>query len=155
MSDHVDCAYGLELPQSGRNFRGKDTKSPKWLAAEPRREQGGREGQQNHSPCDLSITQDCCVPRVEDRQDLNRQRIQRYAQAFNPLSSDNADKDMDKPQSGWPVGAHLSLPTPSVSRSTSRSSTNWERLRQGTLRRDMRGVVNRALEAWEAWEYQI
>ncbi|XP_049630844.1 transient receptor potential cation channel subfamily V member 6 [Suncus etruscus] len=93
--------------------------------------------------------------RVEDRQDLNRQRIQRYAQAFNPLSSDNADKDMDKPQSGWPLGAHLSLPTPSVSRSTSRSSTNWERLRQGTLRRDMRGVVNRALEAWEAWEYQI
>lgn len=93
--------------------------------------------------------------RVEDRQDLNRQRIQRYAQAFNPLSSDNADKDMDKPQSGWPLGAHLSLPTPSVSRSTSRSSTNWERLRQGTLRRDMRGVVNKALEAWEAWEYQI
>ncbi|XP_054994850.1 transient receptor potential cation channel subfamily V member 6 [Sorex araneus] len=103
--------------------------------------------------------------RVEDRQDLNRQRIQRYAQAFHTLSPDDGgdggdkdgDKDGDKPQ---PLpGAHLCLPSPSVSRSTSRSSTNWERLRQGALRSEvlseMRGVVNRALEPWEAWEYQI
>ncbi|XP_055979997.1 transient receptor potential cation channel subfamily V member 6 [Sorex fumeus] len=105
--------------------------------------------------------------RVEDRQDLNRQRIQRYAQAFHTPSLDDdsgsggGDKDSDKPQPGCPplLGTHLCLPSPSVSRSTSRSSTNWERLRQGTLRmgmlREMRGVVNRALEPWEAWEYQI
>lgn len=93
--------------------------------------------------------------RVEDRQDLNRQRMRRYAQAFHSAGPEDADKDADKPPRGRPLGAHLSLPTPSVSRSTSRSSTNWERLRQGALRRELRGLVNRALEDGEGWEYQI
>ncbi|XP_006185432.1 transient receptor potential cation channel subfamily V member 6 [Camelus ferus] len=93
--------------------------------------------------------------RVEDRQEFNRQRIQRYAHAFyNPGSEDDLDKDLEKTEKTWlghPFGPHLCLPTPSVSRSTSRSSTNWERLRQETLR----GVVNKALEDGEGWEYQI
>ncbi|XP_042533067.1 transient receptor potential cation channel subfamily V member 6 [Dipodomys spectabilis] len=97
--------------------------------------------------------------RVEDRQDLNRQRILRYAQAFQPqdvLCSEDLDKDSGgKLELGRPFGPYLSFPTPSVSRSTSRSSTNWERLRQGTLRRDLRGIVNRGVEDGEGWEYQV
>ncbi|XP_012877135.1 PREDICTED: transient receptor potential cation channel subfamily V member 6 [Dipodomys ordii] len=97
--------------------------------------------------------------RVEDRQDLNRQRILRYAQAFQPqdaLCSEDLDKDSgEKLELGRPFGPYLSFPTPSVSRSTSRSSTNWERLRQGTLRRDLRGIINRGVEDGEGWEYQV
>ncbi|XP_006145141.1 transient receptor potential cation channel subfamily V member 6 [Tupaia chinensis] len=94
--------------------------------------------------------------RVEDRQDLNRQRIRRYAQAFHNPGTEGLDKDSgEKLELGRPFGPQLSLPTPSVSRSTSRSSTNWERLRQGTLRRDLRGVLNQGLEDGEGWEYQI
>nr|6BOA_A Chain A, Transient receptor potential cation channel subfamily V member 6 [Homo sapiens]6BOA_B Chain B, Transient receptor potential cation channel subfamily V member 6 [Homo sapiens]6BOA_C Chain C, Transient receptor potential cation channel subfamily V member 6 [Homo sapiens]6BOA_D Chain D, Transient receptor potential cation channel subfamily V member 6 [Homo sapiens] len=94
--------------------------------------------------------------RVEDRQDLNRQRIQRYAQAFHTRGSEDLDKDsVEKLELGCPFSPHLSLPMPSVSRSTSRSSANWERLRQGTLRRDLRGIINRGLEDGESWEYQI
>lgn len=81
--------------------------------------------------------------------------MQRYAQAFHSQGSEDVDKASEKLQLGSPLGPHLSLPTPSVSRSTSRSSTNWERLRQGTLRRDLRGLTNRALEDGEGWEYQI
>uniref|UniRef100_A0A8C0QA82 Transient receptor potential cation channel subfamily V member 6 n=1 Tax=Canis lupus familiaris TaxID=9615 RepID=A0A8C0QA82_CANLF len=92
--------------------------------------------------------------RVEDRQDLNRQRARRYAQAFHGQGADDLDKASEKGQLGHPLGLHLALPTPSVSRSTSRSSTNWERLRQGTLR-EVRGLANRALEDCEGWEYQI
>ncbi|XP_044102689.1 transient receptor potential cation channel subfamily V member 6 isoform X1 [Neovison vison] len=93
--------------------------------------------------------------RVEDRQDLNRQRVRRYAQAFHTQGSDDLDKGSEKLQLGHPFGPHLSLSTPSVSRSTSRSSTNWERLRQGTLRRELRGLTNGALEDGDGWEYQI
>lgn len=93
--------------------------------------------------------------RVEDRQDLNRQRVRRYVQAFHTQGSDDLDKGSEKLQLGHPFGPHLSLSTPSVSRSTSRSSTNWERLRQGTLRRELRGLTNRALEDGDGWEYQI
>ncbi|XP_027429382.2 transient receptor potential cation channel subfamily V member 6 isoform X2 [Zalophus californianus] len=93
--------------------------------------------------------------RVEDRQDLNRQRVRRYVQAFHSQGSDDLDKASEKLQLGHPFGPHLSLSTPSVSRSTSHSSTNWERLRQGTLRRELRGLTNRALEDGEGWEYQI
>lgn len=92
---------------------------------------------------------------MEDRQDLNRQRARRYAQAFHSQGADDLDKASEKGQLGHPLGLHLALPTPSVSRSTSRSSTNWERLRQGTLRREVRGLANRALEDCEGWEYQI
>lgn len=97
---------------------------------------------------------------MEDRQDLNRQRIRRYAQAFqqqDDLYSEDLEKDSgDKLEMARPFGAYLSFPTPSVSRSTSRSSTNWERLRQGALRRDRRrGIINRGLEDGEGWEYQI
>uniref|UniRef100_A0A8C3X8V9 Ion transport domain-containing protein n=1 Tax=Catagonus wagneri TaxID=51154 RepID=A0A8C3X8V9_9CETA len=92
--------------------------------------------------------------RVEDRQDINRQRVQRYAQAFYNPGSD--DDDMGKPWLGGSSSAHLSLHPPSVSRSTSRSSsTNWERLRQGALKTELRGVANRALEDGDSWEYQI
>ncbi|XP_027962212.1 transient receptor potential cation channel subfamily V member 6 isoform X2 [Callorhinus ursinus] len=93
--------------------------------------------------------------RVEDRQDLNRQRVRRYVQAFHSQGSDDLDKASEKLQLGHPFSPHLSLSTPSVSRSTSHSSTNWERLRQGTLRRELRGLTNRALEDGEGWEYQI
>ncbi|XP_004629087.1 transient receptor potential cation channel subfamily V member 6 isoform X1 [Octodon degus] len=97
--------------------------------------------------------------RVEDRQDLNRHRIRRYAQAFHtqgsPYSQDWDKDPVEKLEVGRPVGPYLSFLTPSVSRSTSRSSTNWERLRQGALRRDLRGVINRGLEDGEGWEYQV
>ncbi|XP_051007604.1 transient receptor potential cation channel subfamily V member 6 isoform X2 [Acomys russatus] len=97
--------------------------------------------------------------RVEDRQDLNRQRIRRYARAFQQQDGfypEDLEKDSgEKLEMARPFGAYLSFPTPSVSRSTSRSSTNWERLRQGALRRDRRGIINRGLEDAEAWEYQI
>ncbi|XP_010606000.1 transient receptor potential cation channel subfamily V member 6 isoform X5 [Fukomys damarensis] len=97
--------------------------------------------------------------RVEDRQDLNRHRIRRYAQAFQPqdtpCSEDRDKHPEEKLDMGHLLGPYLSFPSPSVSRSTSRSSTNWERLRQGTLRRDLRGMINRGLEDGEGWEYQI
>ncbi|XP_073666126.1 transient receptor potential cation channel subfamily V member 6-like isoform X1 [Tursiops truncatus] len=86
--------------------------------------------------------------RVEDRQDLNRQRVRRYAQAFCNAGSED---DMEGRGLGGP---HLSLPAPSVSRSTSRSSTNWERLREAT-RRERRGTMTMALEDGQCWEYQI
>ncbi|XP_007466700.1 PREDICTED: transient receptor potential cation channel subfamily V member 6 [Lipotes vexillifer] len=90
--------------------------------------------------------------RVEDRQDLNRQRVRRCAQAFcNPGSED----DVEGRGLGGPFGPHPSPPAPSVSRSTSRSSTNWERLREATRRREQRGTVTRALEDGQGWEYQI
>lgn len=89
---------------------------------------------------------------MEEKQDINQQRARRYAQAFcHPGSED----DTERLWLGGPFGTHLSLLTPSVSRSTSRSSINWERLRQGTLKRELRGVVNKALEDGEGWEYQI
>lgn len=96
---------------------------------------------------------------MEDRQDLNLKRIQRYAKAFQPEGiHDSEDQDKDpgeKLEMRYPTDPYLSFPTPSVSRSTSRSSTNWERLRQGTLRSDLRGMINRGLEDGEGWEYQI
>lgn len=94
------------------------------------------------------------LPRVEDKQDLYQQRVRRYARAFYNRGSDDLDKDSEKLQPRRPSGPNLSLPTPSVSRSTSRSSTNWEKLRQGTLKTDLMGVVNRGMEE-EGWEYQI
>lgn len=90
--------------------------------------------------------------RVEDRQDLNRHRIRRYAQAFNNLGSDDLE---EKPELGHPLGPRQPFPKSSLSRSASHSSMNWEKLRQGALRRDLRGVINRALEDEEGWEYQI
>ncbi|XP_062053705.1 transient receptor potential cation channel subfamily V member 6 [Lepus europaeus] len=94
--------------------------------------------------------------RVEDRQDLNRHRIRRYAQAFNSLGFDDLDKDLEeKPELRHPLGPRQPFPRSSLSRSASRSSMNWEKLRQGALRRDLRGVINRALEDEEGWEYQI
>lgn len=97
--------------------------------------------------------------RVEDRQDLNKQRIRRYARAFQQhdgLCSEDLEKDSGrKLEMTHSFGAYLTFPTPSVSRSTSQSSINWERLRRGTLRRDLRGIVNRGLEDGEGWEYQI
>lgn len=93
--------------------------------------------------------------RVEDRQDLNRQRMRRYAHAFHIPGSEDSDKASEKLRLDHPSGPHLCPSTPSVSRSTSRSSANWERLRQGTLRRELRGLVNRGLEDGEGWEYQI
>lgn len=91
---------------------------------------------------------------MEDKQDLNQQRAQRCARAFYHRGSDDLGKDSEKLRPCQPSGPNLSLPTPSVSRSTSRGSTNWEKLRQGTLKTELRGVVNRGLEE-ERWEYQI
>ncbi|XP_007954789.1 transient receptor potential cation channel subfamily V member 6 [Orycteropus afer afer] len=94
--------------------------------------------------------------RVEARQDLNRQRMKRYAQAFQSPVPDDLEGDSGQKLHLGRAFQHLPLPTPSVSRSTSRSSTNWERLRQGTFRRELRGVVNRGLEEdRDSWEYQI
>ncbi|NIG58091.1 transient receptor potential cation channel subfamily V member [Pontoporia blainvillei] len=91
--------------------------------------------------------------RVEDRQDLNwQQRVRSCAPAFRDPGSED---DMEGRGLGGPFGPHLSLPAPSVSRSTSRSSMNWERLREATQRRDQRGTVTRALEDGQGWEYQI
>uniref|UniRef100_A0A8B9WWP2 Ion transport domain-containing protein n=1 Tax=Bos mutus grunniens TaxID=30521 RepID=A0A8B9WWP2_BOSMU len=57
--------------------------------------------------------------RVEEKQDINQQRVRRYAQAFcHPGSED----DTERLWLGGPFGTHLSLLTPSVSRSTSRST---------------------------------
>ncbi|KAM7120232.1 transient receptor potential cation channel subfamily V member 6 isoform 2-T2 [Molossus nigricans] len=92
--------------------------------------------------------------RVEDKQDLSQQRARHYARAFCNRGAADLDKDSEKLQPCQPSGPILSLPTPSVSRSTSRSSTNWEKLRQGALKTELRGVVNRGLEE-EPWEYQI
>lgn len=89
---------------------------------------------------------------MEEKQDINQQRVRRYAQAF---CHQGLEDDMERLWLGGPLGPCLSLPTPSVSRSTSRSSINWERLRQGTLKSELRGVVNKALEDGEGWEYQI
>lgn len=89
---------------------------------------------------------------MEDRQD--QQRARRYARAFHNRGFYDSDKDSEKLQPCRPSGPNLSLPAPSVSRSTSRSSTNWEKLRQGALKTELRGVVNRGLEE-ESWEYQI
>lgn len=95
--------------------------------------------------------------RVEDRQDPNRQRIQRYAHAFNPLGTDDLDKDsLNKLDLTPPCGHHrLATATPSISRSTTRSSANWERLRRGTLGINLRGEINRGLEEEEGRVYQV
>ncbi|XP_008152192.2 transient receptor potential cation channel subfamily V member 6 [Eptesicus fuscus] len=92
--------------------------------------------------------------RVEDKQDFYQQRARHYARAFYNRGSDDLDKDSEKLQPRHSSGPNLSLPTPSVSRSTSRSSTNWEKLRQGTLKTELMGAVNRGLEE-EGFEYQI
>lgn len=94
------------------------------------------------------------LPRVEDKQDFYQQRARHYARAFYNRGSDDLDKDSEKLQPRHSSGPNLSLPTPLVSRSTSRSSTNWEKLRQGTLKTELMGAVNRGLEE-EGFEYQI
>uniref|UniRef100_A0A6I8N8V8 Transient receptor potential cation channel subfamily V member 6 n=1 Tax=Ornithorhynchus anatinus TaxID=9258 RepID=A0A6I8N8V8_ORNAN len=91
--------------------------------------------------------------RVEDRHERHHQRLQRYAQAFRESRLDEDDKDtldkLDKlDRLDLALAAfkkHLSIPTPSVSRSTSHSSANWQRLREGTLGQ-LQGMVNPALE---------
>lgn len=92
--------------------------------------------------------------RVEEKQDLSQERTRRYAQAFHRRGSNDLDKDSEKLWPGHPSGPALSLPNPSMSRSTSRSNINWGKLRQGTLKTELRGVVNQGLEE-EGWEYQI
>lgn len=92
--------------------------------------------------------------RVEDKQDVNQERARRYVQAFHKRGWDNSDKDSEKLQPRRPSGPHLSLPAPSVSQSMSRGNTHWGKLRQGTLKTELRGVVNKGLEE-EGWEYQI
>lgn len=92
--------------------------------------------------------------RVEDKQDVNQERARRYVQAFHKRGWDNSDKDSEKLQPRRPSGPHLPLPAPSVSQSMSRGNTHWGKLRQGTLKTELRGVVNKGLEE-EGWEYQI
>lgn len=92
--------------------------------------------------------------RVEDKQDVNQERARRYVQAFHKRGWDNSDKDSEKLQPRRPSGPHLPLPVPSVSQSMSRGNTHWGKLRQGTLKTELRGVVNKGLEE-EGWEYQI
>lgn len=89
--------------------------------------------------------------RVEDRQDLNRQRIRRYMKAFSSqLSEDDLAKDSEKQQP-----THPSSPCPPLATLSASRSTNWEQLWQGTLRLALQGVASRALEDGEGWEYQI
>ncbi|KAF6276313.1 transient receptor potential cation channel subfamily V member 6 [Rhinolophus ferrumequinum] len=92
--------------------------------------------------------------RVEDKQDVNQERARRYVQAFHKRGWDTSDKDSEKLQPRRPSGPHLPLPDPSVSQSMSRGNTHWGKLRQGTLKTELRGVVNKGLEE-EGWEYQI
>lgn len=92
--------------------------------------------------------------RVEDKQDVNQERARRYVQAFHKRGWDSSDKDSEKLQPRRPSGPHLPLPAPSVSQSMSRGNTHWGKLRQGTLKTELRGVVNKGLEE-EGWEYQI
>lgn len=88
---------------------------------------------------------------VEDRQDLNRQRIRRYMKAFSSqLSEDDLAKDSEKQQP-----THPSSPCPPLATLSASRSTNWEQLWQGTLRLALQGVASRALEDGEGWEYQI
>lgn len=92
--------------------------------------------------------------RVEDKQDLSQRRARRYAQAFRNRGAYNPDKSWEHPRRGRAPGPSLAPAARSVSRSTSRGSANWGKLRQGALKSELRGVVNKGLEE-EGWEYQI
>ncbi|XP_074049626.1 transient receptor potential cation channel subfamily V member 6-like isoform X1 [Macrotis lagotis] len=95
--------------------------------------------------------------RLEDRQDPSRQRIHRYAHAFSSLGNDDLEKDsLSKMDLTLSCGHHqLTTPNPSISRSTTRSSANWERLRRGTLGLNLKGEINRGLEDEEGRVYQV
>ncbi|XP_039716451.1 transient receptor potential cation channel subfamily V member 6 isoform X1 [Pteropus medius] len=92
--------------------------------------------------------------RVEDKQDLSQRRARRCAQAFRTRGAHDPDKGWEEPRRGRAPGPSLALAAPSVSRSTSRSSANWGKLRQGALKSELRGVVNKGLEE-DGWEYQV
>nr|XP_056704467.1 transient receptor potential cation channel subfamily V member 6-like [Euleptes europaea] len=84
--------------------------------------------------------------RVEERVDANKQKMVRYAKAFKKHDKEDLDKLSVKlePDEGFQLQRELS---PSVSRSTSRSSSHrgWQILRKNTFSH-LRGEVNHALE---------
>ncbi|KAM6200890.1 transient receptor potential cation channel subfamily V member 5 [Rhynchocyon petersi] len=78
--------------------------------------------------------------RVETHHDQNPLRVLRYVEAFKcPDKEDGQEPLSEEPPSGTESGtltrASLALPTPSLSRTTSRSSSHrgWEILRRNTL----------------------
>lgn len=102
----------------------------------------------------LPLKSPVVLHRVEDKQDLSQRRARRCAQAFRTRGAHDPDKGWEGPRRGRAPGPSLALAAPSVSRSTSRSSANWGKLRQGALKSELRGVVNKGLEE-DGWEYQV
>ncbi|XP_064145683.1 transient receptor potential cation channel subfamily V member 5 [Loxodonta africana] len=89
--------------------------------------------------------------RVENHHDQNPLRVLRYVEAFKcPDKEDEqeglSEEPMSVTESGILARASLALPTPSLSRTTSRSSSHrgWE-----ILRRNMLGHVNLGLDLGE------
>lgn len=79
--------------------------------------------------------------RVETNQDQNALRVRRYVEAFKGSDKEEGQECLSEKQpsvveSGTLARASLALPTPSLSRTTSRSSSShrgWEILRRNTL----------------------
>ncbi|XP_010955337.2 transient receptor potential cation channel subfamily V member 5 [Camelus dromedarius] len=90
--------------------------------------------------------------RVETNQDQNAFRVRRYVEAFKGSDKEEGQESLSEKQpsvveSGTLARASLALPTPSLSRTTSRSSSShrgWEILRRNTL-----GHLNLGLDLGE------
>nr|XP_031530511.1 transient receptor potential cation channel subfamily V member 5 [Vicugna pacos] len=90
--------------------------------------------------------------RVETNQDQNAFRVRRYVEAFKGSDKEEGQESLSEKQpsvveSGILARASLALPTPSLSRTTSRSSSShrgWEILRRNTL-----GHLNLGLDLGE------
>uniref|UniRef100_A0A8C3SNG8 Ion transport domain-containing protein n=1 Tax=Chelydra serpentina TaxID=8475 RepID=A0A8C3SNG8_CHESE len=90
--------------------------------------------------------------RVEDRVDPNKQKMQRYTEAFKAQDKEDFDKYSEKLDGEIPCKKDLAPVAPSVSRSTSQSSSHrgWEILRRTTFRQ-LQGEVNHAMAEEEVY----
>uniref|UniRef100_A0A8C3X7G7 Transient receptor potential cation channel subfamily V member 5 n=1 Tax=Catagonus wagneri TaxID=51154 RepID=A0A8C3X7G7_9CETA len=90
--------------------------------------------------------------RVETNQDQNTLRVRRYVEAFKGSDKEEGQERLSEKQpsvgeSGTLAGASLALPTPSLSRTTSHSSSShrgWDIIRRNTL-----GHLNLGLDLGE------
>lgn len=90
--------------------------------------------------------------RVENHHDQNPLRVLRYVEAFKSSDKEDGQENLSEKQpsvveSGTQARTSLFLPTPSLSRNTSRSSSShrgWEILRRNTL-----GHLNLGLDLGE------